>query len=268
MAIVLIRGTGDVGSAVAAVLARAGHQVVLHDGSSPSHTRRGMAFVDALYHGIAELEGMLAKRARSVRDLTFMLNCRRALPVVDAPLDNVMASVRPDVLVDARMRKHQHPESQRGLAPLTIGLGPNFEAGENVDLAIETKWGDDLGRVIRKGATLDLEGEPQPIDGHSRDRYVYAPIAGVFTTRLNVGDLVTEGQEVARIGETAIPAPLSGCLRGITHDGATVAFRTKIIEIDTRGDPTLVYGLGRRPKIIAEGVLEAVNVQPAAGLNR
>lgn len=265
MAIVLVRGTGDVGSAVAAVLARAGHQVVLHDGASPSHTRRGMSFVDALYDGTAELEGMLAKRVRSLGDLAYMLKCRRAMPVVDAPLEGVMASVRPDVLVDARMRKHQRPESQRGLAPLTIGLGPNFEAGKNVDLAIETKWGDDLGRVIRKGAALELEGEPQPIDGHGRERYVYAPVAGVFTTRLNVGDVVTQGQEIARIDEAAILAPLTGCLRGLTHNGATVAVRTKIVEIDPRGDPKLVYGFGGRPKRIAEGVLEAVSAQPPLG---
>ena len=262
MAVVLVRGTGDVGSAVAAVLARAGHQVVLHDGAAPTHTRRGMAFVDALYRGTADVEGLLAKRARTLRDLVYMIKCGRCVPVVNAPLDRVIARVRPEVLVDARMRKHQQPESQRGLAPLTIGLGPNFEAGSNVDLAIETKWGDALGRVIRNGSTLDLSGEPQPIDGHSRDRYVYAPVAGVFRTRFNIGDPVTQGQEIARIGDTPIHAPLTGCLRGLTHDGAPVSVRTKIVEVDTRGDLKAVYGLGDRQKRIAEGVLEAVNEQP------
>src|SRR5690349_9785898 len=99
MAVVLIRGTGDVGSAVAAVLCRAGHRVVLHDGSAPSHTRRGMAFVDALYKGTAELEGLLAKRVNRLRDLLPMLKCRRAVPVSDAPLKEVIAKLRPEVLV-------------------------------------------------------------------------------------------------------------------------------------------------------------------------
>jgi xanthine dehydrogenase accessory factor len=205
---------------------------------------------------------MLAKHVRTLPDLVHMLKCRRCVPVVDAPLDKVVASVRPEVLVDARMRKHHQPERQRGLAPLTIGLGPNFEAGSNVDLAIETQWGDDLGRVIRKGSTLDLEGEPQPIDGHSRSRYVYAPIAGIFNTDLNIGDAVTEGRQIARIGDTPIHAPLTGCLRGLTHDGAAVSVRTKIVEVDPRGDASAVYGLGGRQKRIAEGVLAAVNEQP------
>jgi xanthine dehydrogenase accessory factor len=88
-----------------------------------------MAFVDALYQGTAELEGLLAKRACSLQDLLFMLRCRSAVPVVDALLDSVVAEIQREVLVEARMRKHDQPKAQRGLAPLTIGLGPNFEAG-------------------------------------------------------------------------------------------------------------------------------------------
>jgi xanthine dehydrogenase accessory factor len=79
-----------------------------------------MAFVDALYHGTAELEGLLAKRARSLADLAYMLRCRGSIPVVDAPLESVVATVKPEVLVDARMRKRDQPESQRGLAQLTV----------------------------------------------------------------------------------------------------------------------------------------------------
>jgi xanthine dehydrogenase accessory factor len=221
-----------------------------------------MAFVDALYHGTAELDELLAKRAHSLRDLLYMVPCRRAVPVIDAPLEDVIAKLRPQVLVDARMRKHEHPETQRGLAPLTIGLGPNFEAGKNVDVAIETAWGVELGAVVRVGRTHDVAGEPMEIHGHARDRYLYAPVNGVFATGLNVGDRVVQGQEVARVGNTPICAPLSGCLRGITHDGAPVVRGSKIIEVDPRCDPRGVHGLGERPKRIAEGVLQAVNETP------
>lgn len=258
MTTILVRGSGDVGSAVASILFKAGHRVVLHDAPAPSHSRRGMAFVDALFQGTATLEGLLAKRARSLNTLPFMLKCRRAVPVSDAPLQDVVAEVHPQVLVDARMRKHDQPEAQRGLAPLTIGLGPNFDAGGNVDIAIETKWGDELGAVIRAGSTRALAGEPQPIAGHARERYVYAPAAGTFTTRFNIGDAVVEGQVVASIGKTPLHAPLSGCLRGITHDGVVVNKGTKIIEVDPRGDAQAAHGLGERPRRIAEGVLQAV----------
>jgi hypothetical protein len=40
------------------------------------------------------------------------------------------------------LRRDIQPESQRGLAEFTIGLGSNFIAGETVEVAIETNWGD------------------------------------------------------------------------------------------------------------------------------
>jgi xanthine dehydrogenase accessory factor len=131
-----------------------------------------MAFVDALFENKAELAGVLAKRAMNLSALRAMLRCGRAVPVVDEPLERIIAEVRPQVLVDARMRKHDQPESQRALAPLTVGLGPRFEAGSTADVAIETAWGDELGKVLWCGRTREVEGEPQEIQGHARDRYV------------------------------------------------------------------------------------------------
>ncbi len=258
MAVIVIQGTGDVGSAVAYLLHKAGYSVVMHDTSNPAHSRRGMAFVDALYAGKAEWLGVIAKRANVLPDIGYMVRCRRAVPVVDEPLERVLAAVRPEVLVDARMRKREQPEVQRGLAPLTIGLGPHVEAGENVDVAIETAWGDDLGAVLWQGRTQDLAGEPQPIAGHARDRYVYAPVAGVFSSPFNIGDAVVQGQEVACIGDISVSAPLSGYLRGLTHNDAFVRQGTKIIEVDPRDTKDGLSGMGERPRRIAEGVLKAI----------
>lgn len=258
MGTVLIRGSGDVGSAIACALYRAGHSVVLHDTPQPTHHRRGMAFADALYEGVSELQGVLAKKSKTLGALPHMVRCGRAVPVADQPFEEVITIVRPDVLVDARMRKRLRPESQRGLAPLTIGVGPNFEAGVNADAAIESAWCDDLGSVLWSGRTRDLAGEPQEIAGFARQRYIYAPCAGFFSTRLNVGDSVTHGQEIAQIDGTPLHAPLAGCLRGLTHDGARVQVGTKVIEVDPRGAADATRGLGERPQRIAEGVLKAV----------
>lgn len=172
MALVLVRGAGDVGSAVAHALFAVRHRVVLHDNPMPSHPRRGMSFTDALYRGKVELEGTFAKYARTVCDLALMVQCQRAIPVIDMPLQRALSALGPDVLVDARMRKRRQPEPQRGLAPLTVGLGPNFVAGQTTDVVVETAWGAHLGDVIKAGRALDLAGEPRAIDGHARDRFV------------------------------------------------------------------------------------------------
>lgn len=262
MSLVLVRGSGDVGSAVAVVLFRAGHRVVLHDRPAPAHPRRGMALTDALYDGAAQLEGALAKHARSAGDLVRMADCMRAIPVTDRDFDVTIELLRPQVLVDGRMRKRRQPDARLGLAPLTVGLGPNFEVGTTADVVIETAWGERLGAVIREGRARDLSGDPRPIGGYSRERFVYAPVAGTFRTVLAIGDTVASGDVVGAIGDVTVTAPLSGRLRGLAHDGARVETGAKVVEVDPRGEDAVVFGLGERPLAIAEAVREVVRDLP------
>jgi xanthine dehydrogenase accessory factor len=255
---VVVRGSGDVGSAVAHVLLRSGHRVLIHDLPRPAAPRRGMAFTDAFFDGACVLDGVRARRIDDLAALAQAVCARDELCVTAAGLGPVLAAVDPDVLVDARMRKREQPEPQRDLAPLTIGLGPNFVAGETTHLAIETQWGDALGAVVATGSTRPLAGEPRSFEGHGRDRFVYAPAAGVLRTRAAIGDRVRAGDVVARVGDEPLAAPLDGILRGLTHDGAPVEAGAKVLEVDPRGDPSAVAGLGARPRRIAEGVLHAI----------
>jgi xanthine dehydrogenase accessory factor len=252
---VLIRGSGDVGSAVAHLLAREGHEVVIHDVALPAAPRRGMAFADAIFDGSCDLEGV---RARRIDDVDGLRAGGADVLVTTVELGAALGAVVPDVLVDARMRKRAQPESQRGLARLTIGLGPNFVAGETTDLAIETQWGDDLGTVVSEGPTKALGGEPRSFEGHARDRFVYAPAAGVMRTGAQIAQRVIAGELVATIGDEELRAPLDGILRGLVHDGVPVGVGAKVVEVDPRGDLEKVFGIGPRPRRIAEGVLEAM----------
>jgi xanthine dehydrogenase accessory factor len=254
---IVVRGSGDVGSAVAYQLFRAGYSLVIHDVPQPTVTRRKMALTNAIFDGCAHLEGIEARRVDAPEQLPALLAAHQIIPVLVIELAAILEAIRPEVLVDARMRKHQQPPTQRGLAQLTIGLGPDFVAGETTDLAIETCWGESLGQVLDKGATKPLQGEPQPLNGHSRDRYVYAPVTGTFLTTCEVGDLVEQGQEMARIGSTLLLAPLTGMVRGLTKNGVPVSLGAKVIEVDPRGDAAQI-GIGERPGRIASGVLQTV----------
>lgn len=258
MATCIIRGTGDVGSAVAHVLFRAGHRVILHDLPAPSHLRRGMAFADALFGCVARLDNVLGKQARDLSDVATMSRCGKAIPLIAAEFSALVEKVSPQVVIDARMRKRSIPAASRNTGYLTVGLGPNFIAGENVDLAIETAWGDSLGAVIAAGPTKKLEGEPRPIDGAGRERNVYAGWSGRFRTLHHIGQSVRHGDVVAVLNEHFITAPLSGCIRGLIHHGVHVEIGTKVVQIDPRSDPSTCFGLGERPRRIALGVLAAV----------
>jgi xanthine dehydrogenase accessory factor len=255
--IVVVRGLGDIGSAVAHRLFGVGHPVVLHDEPMPTTTRRAMAFADAAFDGRATLEGIAAERVADAEGVRRLLATRSAIPVYIHPLRRLLEAIAPEILVDARVQKHARAEVQRGLASLTIGLGPGFETGHVCDLAVETSW-EALGAVILEGAPLPLGGEPRALAGIARERYVYAPVEGTFRTRAQIGDAVSRGQEIAAICETQLRAPIAGILRGLTHDGVPVAVRTKVIEVDPRGSAAEVAGIGERPRRIAEGVLAAL----------
>lgn len=151
---------------------------MIHDSPQPTATRQGMACIDAVFDGRTRLEAVEAVRVHDLTALPELLPNRAVIPVVIWDFLELLGVLAPQVLVAARMRKRAQPEVQRGLAPLTIGVAPNFVAGETTDLAVETSWGPDLGAVLARGATRSPAGEPRPIAGHGRDRYVYARAMG------------------------------------------------------------------------------------------
>jgi xanthine dehydrogenase accessory factor len=255
-----VRGSGDIGSAVSHGLFLAGYGVVIHESTQPSTTRRRMAFSDAVFDGSAILQRIKSKRVDRLYLLRDMVNEHKMIPLVMEDLSKTLEILHPTVLVDARMRKHSQPESQVHLAALTIGLGPNFVAGETTHLVIETFRGASLGQVIEQGSASPLQGEPNEIEGHARDRYVYAPVAGIFYTTYQIGDQVKAGQEVARIDSIPLFAPITGILRGLTHTDVPVVLKTKVIEIDPRIENAQVSGIAERPARIAQGVLQAVQM--------
>ena len=263
MTVVLVRGVGDIGSAVAHLLFCEGYGVVLHDDPEPATTRRGMAFADAVFDGQAVLESVRATRADTLDRVRQLLDQREAIPVYVRPWGPLLATLGHQVLVDARMRKHAAAEVQLGHADLTVGLGPALVAGRHAHIIVETSW-DALGRVITEGASLPLAGEPRAIAGHARDRYVYAPIDGLFRTKARIGDRVQQGQAVAEIDAMTLAAPLSGVLRGLTHDDVAVTVGTKVIEVDPRGRGEDVTGIAERPRRIAEAVLWAMRAYDSA----
>ena len=250
---ILVLGSGDVGSAVAHALFRHGLPVVLQDDPMPAATRRGMAFTDALFDGAAELDGVAARRVAFgalAPDPSF-------IPVLAGCAEDFLASVAWDAVIDARMRKRSIPPDRRACAPLVIGLGPNFIPGGNCHVAVETSR-ENLGAIVRDGATLPLRGEPAAIEGIARDRYVYAPNSGTVATAFAIGADVSAGTVVATIDGIAVAAPISGRLRGLVRSGVPVRAGMKVMEVDPRGAEARVFGIDRRPRAIAEAVLRIV----------
>lgn len=255
---VLVRGCGDVGSAVAHALHVAGLRVALSDLPQSAHARRGMAYTDALFDGEAVLEGVRARRVPDVAALTACWNSRECIPLATWSEAELLGAPGFDVVVDATMRRQALREDLRPWAALSIGIGPGFVPGTNCHVAIETQWGRDMGRLLLREPTAALAGGPQPLEGVARERFVAAPATGVWRTSARIGEAVEAQAVVGHLEGMAVRAPLRGTLRGVTHDSVRVRAGQKIVEVDPRSPPQ-VFGLGERPKAVARGVLEALH---------
>jgi xanthine dehydrogenase accessory factor len=262
---ILVRGGGDIGSAVAWQLFQRGHQVLISELQRSPHARRGMAFTDALFDGQAVLDGVRAQHVASIPAVQQCWEAARCIPIVTVAESLLTAAIRFDVVIDATMRRDALRADLRATAPCAIGLGPGYVPGVNCHIAIETQWGSAMGSVLHDHGTAARQGGPQPLDGVTRERFVPAATGGTWRTAAVLGQRVRHGDIIGHLGEHAVQAPIAGHLRGLTRDGVEVTAGQRLVEVDPREVPEFI-GLGERPQAIARGVIEALQLAlPATG---
>ena len=253
---VLIRGAGEMASGVAYRLACSGFRVLMTEISTPLAVRRAVSYCEAVYDGSKIVEGRTARLIEHPEEAEGLW-ARTELPVLIDPHMTCRSALRPMVIVDALLAK-RNTGLNKGMAPLTIGLGPGFHAPDEVDLAIETNRGHNLGRLISLGAPEPNTGVPGNIAGYTAQRVLRSPAAGVFETEMALGERVRAGQVVARVGGQAIEARLDGILRGLLRPGAVVAKGTKAGDVDPRGQIEYLHTISEKARAVGGSVLEGI----------
>lgn len=255
--VVLIRGAGELGSGVGWVLARAGYRVVMTEVERPLMVRWPVSFGTVMAEGHWSVEGIQARKVQEAGE------CGKAwengeIPVLMDPNLEQLAKLGADVLIDAILAK-RNTGTKRNMAPLTIGLGPGFTAGEDVDLVVETNRGHNLGRVIYQGAAEPNTGIPGNTAGYTRERVIYSRTAGVFKALRLIGDDVTQGDILAEIrgnaGVETILSPLTGTLRGLLRAETPVGANVKVGDIDPRGQKEYCTTISEKARAVGGGVL-------------
>ena len=200
---ILIRGAGDLATGIAARLYRCGHAVLMTEIPQPLTVRRTVAFSRAVCEGRARVEEMEAVLAGDYEEAQRILK-QGDIPVLVDEAARVREQFRPDVLVDAVIAK-RNLGTKITDAPLVVGVGPGFTAGEDChcvvgDQAGAHPWQGDLGGLrhpqyrragqcgrLHEGASAArLCGRPDPPHGvHRRpggegaDRGLHRERAGV-----------------------------------------------------------------------------------------
>jgi len=263
--LILIRGGGDLASGVALRLHRAGLRLLITERPQPLAVRRLVSFAEAIYRGRCSVEGVPACRVEDLTQIEPVLVNREIPVLIDPDCKKILSPsspyVAPLAIVDARMTKRA-PHMSMNAAPLVIGLGPGFIAGENCHAVIETNRGHFLGRVIWNGAPEADTGIPGAVANQQSARVLRAPSDGIFQTQAEIGTRVKAGQVIAEVTGEKIIAPFGGILRGLLHDGLQVQGGLKVGDIDPRNDLQYAVQVSEKSLAIGGGVLEALLTRP------
>ena len=255
--IVLIRGGGEVASGVAHRLHQAHFRICLTEISNPLAVRREVAFSEAIYDGKKEVEGVRAKFISESGEIESLWKKGDIPILVDPDGKKTRTFLKPDVLIDAIMAK-RNLGTQINDAPLVLGLGPGFTAGEDVHIVVETNRGHGLGKMILSGAAEPDTGVPGEIGGYTIERVLRTMKKGILHPQKSIGDRVNEGAVVAVADDFPIIAKISGIVRGLLREGVEVKKGMKVGDIDPRGKKQSCFAVSDKARAIGGGVLEAI----------
>ncbi len=259
--VIIVRGAGDISTGTIHRLCSAGFGVLALESEMPSAIRRKVAFSEAVYDGSAEVEGITAVKIED-SDEALSLIAEGKVPVLVDPAGESIHRLHPDVLIDAILAK-KNLGTRIDMAPLTIALGPGFEAGKDVRYVIETMRGHDLGRIIRSGTALANTGVPGLIAGYGKERVLHSPAAGVFMQKEEIGARVEKGAVIGFVlaegEEIPVKTQIAGILRGVIRSGYPVRKGFKIADVDPRDEELKNCGtISDKARCIAGSVLELV----------
>lgn len=252
--IAVVRGGGDLTTGIIYRLWKVGFSVLVLETSAPLVVRRTVAVASAVFDGGIRIENMNARLINSIEE--FSPNHVDVSVFVDPDASSVEI-IKPDLVIDAIMAK-KNLGTKKDMAPLVIGIGPGFQAPEDVHAVVETKRGHTLGRVIREGTAIPNTGIPGMIRGYTVERLLRAPCNGFVSPIRKIGDEVCVDETIVYISGIPVKSRLDGVLRGLIHPTIQVTKGLKIGDIDPRGNPEHCYTITDKALAIAGGVLEAI----------
>lgn len=257
---IIVRGGGDLATGTIHRLWSAGYDVLVLETDAPAAIRRQVSVCEAVYSKETVIEGMKARLISDYEEAESVL-ANREVPVLIDPLGESITYFKPYIVVDGIMAK-KNLGTNRSMAPVTIAMGPGFEAGVDVDFVIETKRGHDLGRIIREGFAVKNSGIPGNIGGFTSERVMKSPSEGTFIALKKIGDIVKTGDLIAEVesadgNKYPVCTEIPGILRGILENNYKVTKGFKLADVDPRIEELKnCFTISDKARCIAGSVLE------------
>lgn len=257
--LVVVRGAGDLATGVIHRLYKSGFKILALEIEKPSAIRRTVSFSECIYNfnGKQIVEDVIAKKIETIDEINeCWLN--KEIPIAIDPLGEWIKKLKPDIVIDAIIAK-KNLGTKIKMAPITMGLGPGFIAGEDVGTVIETMRGHNLGRVIKIGEAEKNTGNPGDIAGFTTERVIYAEVSGKFKSLKKIGDIVKKDEPIGTIDNNVVSASIDGLLRGIIRDDYDIKKGLKIADIDPRlNQYDNCFTISDKARALGGSVLEAI----------
>lgn len=254
--LVIVRGGGDVATGTIQKLNRTGFDVLVLEIERPTCIRRNVAVAQAVFEGETQIEDIKVVKCENIEEILKAFEENKVAVTVD-PEGKLIEELKPICLVDGILAK-KNLGTNRDMAPITIALGPGFEAGSDVDIVIETNRGHDLGRLIFKGPASPNTGNPGNINGFTTERILRAPAKGKVHVIKDIGSIVKKGEVVAEVAGKEVKSGLDGMVRGMINEGLEVYSGMKIGDVDPRVVPRNAKTISDKARLIGGGALEGL----------
>ena len=270
---VLIRGGGELASATAHHLFRAGFtKILILERRFPKAVRRSVCFSEAILDEKATVDGVKAVHVRTLKAVE-EAHQQDIIGVMAANLEKVIEQWQPDIFIEATMLR-QNWGLQRSMAPVVIALGPGYTAGKDCHAVVDTVRGPKVGSVLEDTGENLENRPPAEIMGFTDERSLKAVRDGIFFTQCQIGNQIDRGERVGTVvsvfgiedyrrgvpvdASYAVTARIGGVIRGLLRDGVPVKKGDRIGDVDPRGFTDDLDHLSDKSRRVAEGVHEAL----------
>lgn len=254
--LVVIRGAGDLATGIALRLHRAGYQIVMTDLPAPTSIRRTVCFSEAIRLGEMTVEDISARKAETPEE-ALTLAQSGVVAVLADPAGACIPTLRPGAVVDAILAKKNLGTALTD-APVVIGVGPGFTVGTDCHAAVETMRGHSAGPGAVHGSLCPTPASPASSAGAAASGSSVPRRTAFLSRRMEIGQLVQEGEIAATVNGKPMRCTLTGCLRGLLQGGLQVHEGMKCGDIDPRGQQANCFTASDKATAIGGGVLEAL----------
>ena len=262
---ICIIGTGQVGTACALRLFRAGFPVIMLEKHPPADIYHHITFSSAYFSGKRTIEEITARTLPgaieagmeadiALEEFVLYQLKNREIALLNTTQAAILKNLQPAYALYCDVSFFEEVDEHLAEECALIALGQNPPRQARYRIADNDIY---LGRVeypfLDERPASEIAAKSEQKD----KEFIRAPLEGIFTSIKQVGETVREKEEIGRINDIPIFAPLSGRLAGLLNSGLMIPAKTVFAAIDKISGKSAKI-LEPQAFAIAGGALEAV----------